>query len=538
MALLVFLGVVFGTAPEGVFEHKTVQECRTAPEREAAREVEVEIPSETIGFTDGQETTGNIESWEAAARLERQAQVTIAYDDRIVPAKYGEEVLDTGYLYTDDLSLLEGAGETGHYYAYCDGKIYCRRYHEDSFEEGGLWGNYAPVPDTEKEIVCIDQEGAATELFKDRGCGDLYLIGKRFYMTECRGLGSDEEYEIYSVDMEGNDRVDYGIGEIKAVDEKRNSLILEIQEGEDGRVSDYRVLDCDSGTCVSLFSFSEEDNPEEQGHWSFEAYQDGWVYVSCLKWEWSDVREGTGKTVLYAVSTEGIWQEVITVTSEETAFIEDIVHLEVLDDRLFFTYGGYHGTMQAYQGGRLVTVKRDGTDYRSVQGPGTNEAYPSDIFYLIRDEGRILVYYPNPCVVKRGDNDYERYEVTVWDIDTGTLYPSAFPAYSVYNKWNGIYINSWEKSVLMLPEHTGRIVKITENLEDCIEVLSDETTGEKRTPHFEHLYYKNGYLYFNVEYRRWSEADSVGWRDGYRRVRTQVYRLKLGEEKAALLYDY
>lgn len=338
LALLVFLGVVSGTAPEGVFELKT------------ARDEEVEIPSETIDFTDGQETTGNMESREAAARLERQAQVTIAYDDRIVPAKYGEEVLDTGYLYTDDLSLLEEAGETGHHYAYLDGKIYYRRYHEDSFEEGGLWGNYAPVPDTEKEIVCMDQEGAATELFKDSGCGDLYLIGKRFYMTECRGSGSDEKYGIYSVDMEGNDRADYGIGEIEAVDEKRNILILEIQEGEDGRVSDYRVLDGDSGTCVSLFSFSEEDKPEEQGHWSFEAYQDGWVYVSCLKWEWSDVREGTGETVLYAVSTEGIWQEVITVTSEETAFMEDIVHLEVLDDRIFFTYGGYDGTAQAYHG--------------------------------------------------------------------------------------------------------------------------------------------------------------------------------------------
>ena len=55
---------------------------------------------------------------------------------------------------------------------------------------------------------------------------------------------------------------------------------------------------------------------------------------------------------------------------------------------------------------------------------------------------------------------------------------------------------------------------------------------------FEELYYKDGFLYFKAEYNEWSREESIGWRDGYLRVRTEYYRLKLGEEQAELLYYY
>lgn len=92
--------------------------------------------------------------------------------------------------------------------------------------------------------------------------------------------------------------------------------------------------------------------------------------------------------------------------------------------------------------------------------------------------------------------------------------------------------------MLVLPDRTGRIVKVTGPLEDYIEVLSVDSGGAKSNPQFKELYYEDGYLYFAAEYNEWSHEESIGWRDGYRRVRTEYYRLKLGEEKAELLYYY
>lgn len=55
---------------------------------------------------------------------------------------------------------------------------------------------------------------------------------------------------------------------------------------------------------------------------------------------------------------------------------------------------------------------------------------------------------------------------------------------------------------------------------------------------YQDWYYADGFLYFGVEYRVYDEETSVGWRDGYRRLRTEVYRLKIGESTAQMLYSY
>ena len=99
----------------------------------------------------------------------------IEYVDEVMPAQY-----------TDDLSLLSDMKYVNNTYVYQDGKVYYRRYHEDSYEEAALWGNYDDIPETKKEIVCIDADGAETVLFTDEGYGEIYLIDDRFYMLDVK----------------------------------------------------------------------------------------------------------------------------------------------------------------------------------------------------------------------------------------------------------------------------------------------------------------------------------------------------------------
>ena len=464
----------------------------------------------------------------------RMKQVEIENDGETAPAKYCDEVI--GAEYTDDLSLLEELDKTDHHYAYRDGKVYYRQYHEDSFNEVGFWAMYDPVPDTEKEMVCIDQEGVKTELFKDGGWGDFYLIGDRFYMTELVETDSGRERRIYSVDGNGRNRIDYGEGKILAVDEKRNSILLEMYVDESGSSHEYCMLECDSGACTSLgLLLGEYYSEEGYGYWNFEAYQDGWIYMSYVRKD--TTKEDARETILYAVSPEGEWNEVITLTSDRS-YSEYIYQLEAVGDRLFFIFGGYDGSAVVYQGGSIITVKRDGTDGRLIRDADSYERYPSDHYYLQQTEGKTLVYYSCSYYVWPDDGEEEYYWVTAWDIDTGTLYPSEFPAQSIGAGYAcGLYVDE-ENNVLALPDRTGRIVKVTGPLENYIEVLPIDSGSMKDNPQFKELYYKDGYLYFKAEYNEWSSEESMGSWDRYLRVRTEYYRLKLGEEQAELLYFY
>lgn len=446
LALLVFLGVVLVTAPENVQEHGMVREGGTVREhgmvqeggmvreREKAREggtvqergmvreggttqdMEAEIPSETVSINGRETTEQEIEPWKTWAKIENGAETG--------SPEYCDEVI--GVEYTGDLSLLEELVCTDHHYASRDGKVYYRQYHEDSFEQVGLWAYYDPVSDTEKEIVCIDRKGVKTTLFKDWGFGDFYLIGERFYMTERGETDSGREQRIYSVNMEGSDRIDYGEGEILVGDEKRGILLLDLYGDETASPNQYCVLDCSNGACMQL-GFPAEKHPaeEENGSWDFEGYQDGWIYLSHYRWNWDDGR--LRETELYVVSVEGEWNKVITLTSDRD-YAEYIHQPEMLGDRIFFIFGGYAGSGQYYQGGSIITVKQDGTDCRLIRGVASNDRYPSNHYYLRQDEGKILVYYPCSYHIASGrdDSEEEDYAVTVWDIDTRTLRPPIF----------------------------------------------------------------------------------------------------------------
>ena len=141
--------------------------------------------------------------------IDADATEDIKYVDEVIPAQY-----------TDDLSLLADMKYTNSVYVYQDGKVYYRRYNEDSYENAALWGNYDfyPIPESKKEIVCVDADGVETIQFEDEGYGDIYLFNKRFYMTDGKLNDTYTGKRLYSVDMQGNGRIDYGDGSIYAVD--------------------------------------------------------------------------------------------------------------------------------------------------------------------------------------------------------------------------------------------------------------------------------------------------------------------------------
>lgn len=451
----------------------------------------------------------------------------IEYSDEVIPVQY-----------VDDLSLLEDMKYADSTYVYQDGKVYYRRYHGDSYEEAALWGMYGPIPETGKEIVCIDSDGTVTELFADKGYGDMYLINNRFYMTDGRMCEEDGtsyvETRLYSVDMQGKDRIDYGNGKILAIDKERNMIIFQMREQGD---LCYYAMNYETGEKKRVLK--ELDDEFIDVH----AYRDGWIYYE--RWR----IKGGGVARLCAVSLEGEQREIIALTSyinqQPNSYGETILHVEVDEERIYFTFGGYDGSAQVFQGGKLISVKLDGTDYKAVE-------ISEEAFYLCHDGGKTMVYFIDyPLLV---NDSRKRYNTLVWDVDEDICYLSEFPQNILHKSgqmagiWSyypadksalcelTLYEAESEKiqtSIYAIPDDSGKIVKVAKDLKNCIPKGENEEPGR-----IQELYYADGFLYFTVEYNIYDEETSIGWRDGYRRLHTDVYRLKTGESAAQMLYSY
>lgn len=441
-------------------------------------------------------------------------------------------------VYTDDLSLLDQMGQTDCSYAVQDGNLYFRQYHGDSYSEGALWGNYPATAGTDKEIVRIDADGERTVLFHDQGYGDLYLIGDRFYMTE---LVTEEKENmewrstrVYSVDMQGRNRIDYAEnGSICFVDRERNCIVLKSYMEDTGATA-FAVLNTADGSLTSL-------TLDTAGYCYFWDYHDGWCYFE------EDPRDGVNRIV--AVSPEGERREIISLAPEqpveEYGYREYVCGLRVEGERIYIVFGGYAGSGHFYQGGRILTTKLDGSDYRAIE-------CSADVYYVRHEQGRPLVYFPHYRYDdgEQAADSEEDYETTVWDVEKNTTYPCDFPAQFLYSLDHKIPVEGlagvsnpmcvYQRSTggtdfYALPDDSGTVVKAAMRIDGEIRQRED---GEAYEIDYQHLYYADGYLYFEAEFNVYDSAYAIGWRDGYRRIQTDVYRRRLADGEMELLYSY
>ncbi len=441
-------------------------------------------------------------------------------------------------VYTDNLSLLDQMGQTDCSYAYRDGNVYYRQYHKDSYEEGALWGNYQATAGTDKEIVRIDADGESTVLFHDKGYGNIYLMGERFYMTELiskKDGDMERRYtNVYSVDMEGRNRIDYGEnGKICFVDWDRKCIVMEFYS-EDKQETVYTILNAESGELTVL----PLDTVKYRTFWD---YHDGWCYFE------EDSGDGIERVV--AVSLDGERREVIALTSdmttEEYGYREWICDLRVEGERIYIVFGGYAGSGSFYQGGRILTTRLDGSDYRAVE-------CSADQFYVRQEQGRPLVYFPHYRYddgeqAADGENDYE---TTVWDVEKNITYPCDFPVQMISSLDHKIAIEGltglsnpvcvYQRSTggtdfYALPDDSGSVVRAAVRIDEDIRPREDM---EEYKIDYQHLYYADGYLYFETEFNVYDDEYAIGWRDGYRRIQTDVYRRRLADGEMELLYSY
>lgn len=417
-----------------------------------------------------------------------------------------------------NVSSLDGMEDRRHLFVKYQDRVYYRQYHEDSFEEGGVFKRYQPVKGSKKEMMCVYPDGRIEAVFTDTGNGGFWILNDRIYMTEMDNYPSD----VYSVDMQGGNRVGYGNGFIRGADEEKNLLFLELLETEGQNGYKFYVMDCENNELTLLWE-------EEEYIKSFLTYDEGRIYYESREDRAVDdtiTREYTIK--LMSVLPDGSGEICLATVQMVKSYYQSIQQVQIVDGTIYFSYGGYQGSASVYQGGSIASVNTDGTDFRVIID--SEESFASEYFYVQDMEDRVLIHY-NSMFEMQGEDMVARDTKTGGEVQSNLPYQSKGQPYHIF--WCNWTDGIWESgSIYTIAGHSGTVVELTDLINEKI------LWNEEYSPDFLDMTYIDGWLYFTVQFSEFDDSYRIGWRDGYKRLRTDVYRLDIENEIMEHLYFY
>ena len=399
-------------------------------------------------------------------------------------------------------------------YAAWDGKIYFRQYSDEDMEEGGLWSEFRPVADTEKELMCMEPDGSIVQVGTDFGYGSMFIVDGRIYSQKYTVMEEHKESIVYSCALDGSDVTEYAFskdgvysGEVYAVKDgkvicktARNGLAyIDTKTGQE-----YILVD----TCVYYLDATEDEV----------------FYYGYQESDETDERD----LALYSVDYKGNISLLKTITREE--YIEyadellcqdaiDIPYFEILGDELYFAAGSYNGNAHVYSGGPIYSMKKDGSGCRV-------EVFSYDYrFYLYDEEESRAIYYSesglDQCAAVSLSGDVPQ------DI--------VIPKYVV--TYDEPLIHNTTGSILFYPDTSGTCYMLL-TAEECEELSIELYVDGSRVQKISDIEYLDGKLFFTVTDLTYSTEESIGWRDGYVRGRSICYCKDLESGNIRLLYEY
>lgn len=104
---------------------------------------------------------------------------------------------------------------SGSFVKYND-NIYFWKLSENSRESTALFANYNDIVTAKNTLVKRDKDGNEEIILTDRGSGDIYILNNKIFLNY-----AENEYgtirKIYSVDLKGENKIEYQQGEIKSI---------------------------------------------------------------------------------------------------------------------------------------------------------------------------------------------------------------------------------------------------------------------------------------------------------------------------------
>ena len=232
-----------------------------------------------------------------------------------------------------------------------DGTVYYWEYDSASFEGSAALGYYKPIVGETNKLMMQSLSGEKVMIGDMEGGGSLALTDGSliFYEKPVDQIGG---YEICSIDQNSGQTQTYGLGRIEA--------------------SDGKKIICSDSTNYCIDSIDAETGERTKlVDGSFLASHDGLIYYQPVE---ADSGAATkGKVSFSVVDAQGGQQKTLC-TTEPDLYADDfqgtasIVSMVFKDEYIYFSYGSYAGTGSVYAGGKIMKVKKDGTEAEVVAG--------------------------------------------------------------------------------------------------------------------------------------------------------------------------
>lgn len=405
-------------------------------------------------------------------------------------------------------------------YAAWDGKIYFRQYSDEDMEEGGLWGEFDAVANTEKELMCMESDGSIVQVGTDFGYGSMFIVDGRIYSQKCSVTEKYTESIVYSCALDGSDVTEYAFS-------KGGVFSGEVYAVKDGKVI---CKTAGEGLAYIDAQTGQEHILVDTNVYYLDATEEEVFYYGYQETDETDERELT----LYSVDYEGNISPLKTITREE--YIEymdeytegwgdilcqdaiDIPYFEILGEELYFTAGSYNGNAHMYSGGPIYSMKKDGSDCRT-------EAFSYDYWFYLYDDGESRSIYYNESGL-----DQCSAVSLLGDVSQDIV----IPEYVAYDK---PFMHNTTGSILFYPDTSGTCYMLLTE-EECEELSIELYVDGSCVQKISDIEYLNGKLFFTVTDLTYSTEESIGWRDGYERGRSVCYCKVLESGNIWALYEY
>ncbi|MBR2704481.1 MAG: DUF5050 domain-containing protein [Clostridia bacterium] len=258
-------------------------------------------------------------------------------------------------------------------FAEYDGNLYYWKLTASSREDSALFANYGIVIGAKNDLVKRDSNGKETTILTDTGSGNLYIANNKIFYQ----LNENGEYNVYSMDLDGNNKKSYIKGEIKYADGK----YLYIQS-----TKDIAVIDVDED--LNVLTVDDSELIGMAGSYAYFVSGDSSKEISI-----GYISEGVPTLNVALFKTTDY-----KITEVENANIT-LYEFSYEKNKVTIKFGDVQGTGHFVQEGWAITMNADGSDIKKEQD--NNQAEESVIsLYDIEgpvafDVGKGIVYTEN-----------------------------------------------------------------------------------------------------------------------------------------------
>ncbi len=415
------------------------------------------------------------------------------------------------------------------FYAEWEGKIYFRQYSDEDVDDGWLGG---PAADTEKELMCMENDGSVTQVGVDYGCDEMYIVEGRIYSHKWKKEGEKEVSVVYSCGLDGSDVIEYVSHEVFAV--RGDRIICSI--GYDDGISWIDAKDGQEHILV------EEFDSYHEGY--LDATEDE-IFFSKLVWsEEADEYD----LVLYSMDYQGNTKDLAVFTVQEYENYVDCwfdgMHLwtsplyissfQILGDDLYVLVGTTNGTGHGWTGGTIYGMKKDGSNCQML----VSDSY-SRYFYLYDDGENRVLYFASGKEAEgiAVGNERMRRILLLGEVQEDVV---PYEADRPYDEPRVYVSQNHKDSILFYPDTSGicYVLLTTKECEELeIQTTYDDSSMKKQQ--INQIEYLEGRLFFTVtDLINREELNSSQWGYGYEDGKSRCYCKDLESGEIRLLYEY